>query len=163
MQEMESLYREYAQQVYKYLFTLCHNADLAEELTQETFYRALKSSKNYDGTCKIYVWLCQIGKHIWYQELDRQRRRGTAELVEDIVASEKNLEDAAILRDEKMRLFRLLHRLEEPVREVMYLRLTGEFSFKEIGELLGRDETWARVTFYRGKQKLMKWRDHDEM
>lgn len=74
MQEMESLYREYAKQVYKYLFTLCHNADLAEELTQETFYRALKSSKNYDGTCKIYVWLCQIGKHVWYQELDRQRR-----------------------------------------------------------------------------------------
>ncbi len=163
MQEMESLYREYAKQVYKYLFTLCHNADLAEELTQETFYRALKSSKNYDGTCKIYVWLCQIGKHVWYQELDRQRRRGTAELVDDIVASEKNLEEAAILRDEKMRLFRLLHRLEEPVREVMYLRLTGEFSFKEIGELLGRDETWARVTFYRGKQKLMKWRDNDEM
>lgn len=163
MQEMESLYREYAKQVYKYLFTLCHNADLAEELTQETFYRALKSSKNYDGTCKIYVWLCQIGKHVWYQELDRQRRRGTAELVDDIVASEKSLEEAAILRDEKMRLFRLLHRLEEPVREVMYLRLTGEFSFKEIGELLGRDETWARVTFYRGKQKLMKWRDNDEM
>ncbi len=162
MQEMESLYREYAKQVYKYLFTLCHNADLAEELTQETFYRALKSSKNYDGTCKIYVWLCQIGKHVWYQELDRQRRRGTAELVDDIVASEKNLEEAAILRDEKMRLFRLLHRLEEPVREVMYLRLTGEFSFKEIGELLGRDETWARVTFYRGKQKLMKWRDKIE-
>ena len=162
MQEMESLYREYAKQVYKYLFTLCHNADLAEELTQETFYRALKSSKNYDGTCKIYVWLCQIGKHVWYQELDRQRRRGTAELVDDIVASEKSLEEAAILRDEKMRLFRLLHRLEEPVREVMYLRLTGEFSFKEIGELLGRDETWARVTFYRGKQKLMKWRDKIE-
>ena len=62
-----------------------------------------------------------------------------------------------------MRLFRLLHRLEEPMREVMYLRLTGEFGFREIGDLLGKDETWARVTFYRGKQKIMKWRDQDEM
>lgn len=163
MQDMESLYREYANQVYKYLFTLCHNADLAEEMTQETFYRALKSIKNYDGSCKIYVWLCQIGKHVWYQELDRQKRKGTSELVEDIAIFGKSLEEETVLRDEKMRLFRLLHRLGEPMRETMYLRLTGEFSFKEIGELMGRDETWARVTFYRGKQKLMKWRDNDEM
>lgn len=80
MQDMESLYQEYAKQVYRYLFTLCHEEHMAEELTQETFYRAMKSIKNYDGTCKIYVWLCQIGKHVWYQELDRQRRKGTLEL-----------------------------------------------------------------------------------
>lgn len=163
MQDMESLYQEYAKQVYRYLFTLCHDEHMAEELTQETFYRAVKSIKNYDGTCKIYVWLCQIGKHVWYQELDRQRRKGTLELAEDIVSTKKSVEEETILRDEKMRLFRLLHRLEEPMREVMYLRLTGEFGFREIGELLGKDETWARVTFYRGKQKIMKWRDQDEM
>lgn len=89
MQDMESLYQEYAKQVYRYLFTLCHEEHMAEELTQETFYRAVKSIKNYDGTCKIYVWLCQIGKHVWYQELDRQRRKGTLELEENLISTKR--------------------------------------------------------------------------
>lgn len=132
MQDMESLYQEYAKQVYRYLFTLCHDEHMAEELTQETFYRAVKSIKNYDGTCKIYVWLCQIGKHVWYQELDRQRRKGTLELAEDIVSTKKSVEEETILRDEKMRLFRLLHRLEEPMRELRFIEANNVASFCDI-------------------------------
>ena len=78
--EMEQIYREYAQSVYKYLLSLTHNNDIAEELTQETFHRAIYSLKSFDGTCKISVWLCQIAKHIWYQELEKKRKHSRQEL-----------------------------------------------------------------------------------
>lgn len=158
MQDIEELYREYAKQVYKFLFSMCHSHEIAEELTQETFFRAIKSIKSYNGSCKINVWLCQIAKHVWYQELAKNKKLRTTELSPDIPSPGPSVEEDIVLRDGKMTLFKELHLLREPMREVMYLRLTGEFSFREIGEILGRDETWARVTFYRGKQKIMKGR-----
>lgn len=154
MQDMESLYKQYAIQVYKYAYTLCGDEYTAEELTQETFYQAIRSINRYNGKCKIYVWLCQITKHIWYKELEKKRKEQKTELSEEIHSGE-SVEEAIVGKDEKMRLFQKLHSLPEPMREVLYLRLTGEFSFREIGEILGKDEIWARVTFYRGKQKLM--------
>lgn len=162
MQDMEALYKEYAIQVYKYAYTLCHDEHTAEELTQETFYQAIRGIDRYEGKCKMYVWLCQITKHIWYKELGRKKKEQKTELTEEI-STGQNVEEAVAAKDEKMRLFQKLHSLPEPMREVLYLRLTGEFSFREIGEILGKDETWARVTFYRGKQKLMKGRDEYEM
>ncbi|OMD44079.1 RNA polymerase sigma factor [Paenibacillus odorifer] len=158
MQDNGELYREYSTQVYKFVFSFCHNHLLAEEITQETFYRAIKSIHKYDGTCKIYVWLCQIAKHVWYQELDKQNKRKTQELEDPAFSNENSTETQFILAQDKMELFKQLHLLDPNTKEVLYLRLTGEFSFREIGEILGRDETWARVTFYRGKQKLMKGR-----
>lgn len=157
-QDMESLYKEYAKQVYKYLYSLCHSVDIAEDLTQETFYRAISSIERYNGNCKIYVWLCQIAKHLWYQELEKRNKTMGSEINENSPSSEVSVEEKAVLCEEKFQLFKSLHLLNEPMREVMYLRLTGEFSFKEIGEILGKDETWARVNFYRGKQKLQKGR-----
>jgi len=158
MQDVEQLYKEYAKQVYKYLFSLCHSEEMAEELMQETFFRAIKSIKTYNGKCKIHVWLCQIAKHIWYQELAKKNRTQITELSPEIPSDEQSVDENIILRDGKMSLFKKLHLLDEPMREVMYLRLTGEFSFREIGEIMGKEETWARVTFYRGKQKIMKGR-----
>ncbi|WP_449600434.1 RNA polymerase sigma factor [Paenibacillus sp. Marseille-Q9583] len=158
MQDNEQLYREYSTQVYKFVFSFCHNHLLAEEITQETFYRAIKSIHKYDGTCKVYVWLCQIAKHVWYQELDKQNKRKTCELEDPPFSNANSTETEFILAQNKMELFKQLHLLDPNTKEVLYLRLTGEFSFREIGEILGRDETWARVTFYRGKQKLMKGR-----
>ncbi|MFE9278782.1 RNA polymerase sigma factor [Paenibacillus glucanolyticus] len=159
MQDTDELYREYSTQVYKFVFSFCHNHLLAEEITQETFYRAIKSIHRYDGTCKVYVWLCQIAKHVWYQELDKQNKRKTDPLEDSSLSeSSHSTESQFILAQEKMDLFKQLHLLDPHTKEVMYLRMTGEFSFREIGEILGRDETWARVTFYRGKQKLMKGR-----
>ncbi|MEK5252056.1 sigma-70 family RNA polymerase sigma factor [Paenibacillus sp. FSL F4-0125] len=158
MQDNGELYREYSTQVYKFVFSFCHNHLLAEEITQETFYRAIKSIHKYDGTCKVYVWLCQIAKHVWYQELDKQNKRKTQELEDPAFSNENSTETQFILAQDKMELFKQLHLLDPNTKEVLYLRLTGEFSFREIGEILGRDETWARVIFYRGKQKLMKGR-----
>ena len=132
----------------------------AEELTQETFYQAVRSANKYDGSCKISTWLCQIAKHLWYQELDRRRRRGTEPLSEveeaAMAADTATPEQRVSIKDEKMELFRKIHVLSETEKEVVLLRLTGAFSFAEIGDIVGRTENWARVTFYRAKQKIMR-------
>jgi RNA polymerase sigma-70 factor (ECF subfamily) len=153
---MELIYQQHAQTVYKYMLSLTQNTDTAEELTQETFYRAVYSKDNYDGSCKLSVWLCQIAKHIWYQELEKRKRKPTVEIEETMLSPADSPEDEYVSAESKISLYRLLHNLEEPTREVMYLRLSGELSYNEIGEILGKTETWARVTFYRGKQQLLK-------
>lgn len=157
---MDEVYREYAKGVYKYLLSLCHDSDTAEELTQETFYRAVKSVNNYNGSCKMFVWLCQIAKHVWYKELEKRKKHGR--LIEEELADGISMEENAVLAEEKMHMFKALHRLDERTRETVYLRLTGEFSFREIGEILGMDETCARVTFYRGKVKIRELLDSEK-
>ena len=154
--DMEQIYREYSQSVYKYLLSLSRDADLAEELTQETFYRATYSIDKYDGSCKVSVWLCQIAKHIWYQELDKRKRHSYQELSDDMPSAEVSPEDSVILASEKAALYREIQALSEPMKDVVHMRLTGEFSFAEIGEILGKSEVWARTTFYRAKQKIME-------
>ncbi|MGG4493782.1 RNA polymerase sigma factor [Brevibacillus reuszeri] len=160
MENIEHLYEEYAQTVYKYLFSLSQNADLSEELTQETFYQAMKTIHHFRGECKISVWLCQIAKHLWYNEINKKNKTRSFSIdeLEIPVHTGKNVEAAVLQNEEKLALFRMLHRLDEKTKEVMYLRLSGDLSFSEIGDILGQSETWARVTFYRGKQKMMKGR-----
>ena len=156
MLNLDSIYKEYASLVYKYLYSLCQNEYQAEELTQETFYQAVRSAKKYDGTCKVSTWLCQIAKHLWYQEIDRRKRKGTSELAEDILLDEQNLEDRVVRKEEVMSVFRQVHVLDEVSKEIFFLRILGELSFREIGNIFGKNENWARVTFYRAKQKVMK-------
>ena len=158
MLDIDAIYKEYAPIVFKFLISLCNDADTAEELTQETFYRAIKSANGYDGTCKVSTWLCQIAKHLWYQEIDKRKRKGTALLDENIVSDKLNLEENLCLISDKMQLIKAVHILDETAREVVLLRLTGAFSFKEIGEVFSKNESWARVTFYRAKQKIVKGR-----
>lgn len=153
---MEEIYKDYANHVYRYLLSLTHDDDLAEELTGETFYRAVYSIHTYNGSCKISVWLCQIAKHVWYQELAKRKKHSTQELHEDIPSPIKSPEETTLLRTNKMDLYKAIHQLSEPMREIVHMRISGEFSFAEIGEILGKSENWARVTFYRAKQKLME-------
>ncbi|MGE9941040.1 RNA polymerase sigma factor [Bariatricus sp. SGI.161] len=156
MLDMDSIYQEHAELVYKFLLSLCHEEDTAEELTQETFYQAVRSSKKYDGTCKVSTWLCQIAKHLWYRELERRKKKGTTSLPEEIHSGNESLDEKFCLKEEKMELFQKVHILDEISKEVVLLRITGAFSFKEIAELFGKNENWARVTFYRAKQKIVK-------
>ena len=158
MLDMDVIYREYADSVFRFLMTLCREACTAEELTQETFYRAVRSAHKYDGTCKVSTWLCQIAKHLWYQELDKRKRKGTSMLEESMVSDKAGPEDELCIREEKMDVFKKVHILDETAKEVVLLRITGAFSFKEIGEIFGKNENWARVTFYRAKQKIVKGR-----
>ncbi|SHL26114.1 RNA polymerase sigma-70 factor, ECF subfamily [Anaerocolumna jejuensis DSM 15929] len=157
-QDLEQVYKENAAVVYKYLFCLTHDANLTEELTQETFYQATKGIHKFRGECKISVWLCQIGKRLWYRELQKRKHQIVPIDAIEEMESNQNFEAQYIQNIDKVELFKRLHQLDDKTREVMYLRLTGELSFSEIGEILEKNENWARVTFYRGKQKIMKGR-----
>ena len=155
MQDIEKIYKEYFETVNKYLFCLTHNNDISEELTQETFYRAVRKIDKYKGECKISVWLCQIAKNLWYDECRKNKR--TINTREDClidIQETNTLEEEVIANDEKMLLYKKMQLLDDKTREVMYLRLSGELSFKEIGIILNKTENWARVTFYRGKNQL---------
>ncbi len=155
LNDIEKAYTRHARDVYRFLLSLSHDEDLAEELTQETFFRAMKTIDNYDGSCKLSVWLCQIARHLWYQWLEKHARQKSVALTDDI-PSEESPEKAVLLRMEKAALYRAIHALPEPMREVVHMRLTGEFSFAEIGDILGKTENWTRVTFYRAKKKMIE-------
>ena len=153
MQNIEEIYKEYFKTVYKYLFCLTSNHDLAEELTQETFYKAVKKIDTYEGKCKISVWLCQIAKYTWYDYL---RRKQEIINIDDLYEfkSEVSLEDKIIEEEEKNLIEGKLNVLDDFSKEVVILRIKGDMSFKEIGNVLNKTENWARVTYYRAKNKL---------
>ena len=150
---MEEIYKKYSKLVYKYLYTLTRDIEISEELTQETFYSAIKNLKNFRNECKISVWLCQNAKHKWIDYLSKNKK--TIPFDEQII--DKNLfldESDKII--EKNDLYENINKLDKETKNVFYLRLKSELSFKEIGEILGKSEQWARITFYRGKIKLKK-------
>ena len=162
MEDMREVYRQHARTVYKFLLAKTRDEHLAEELTQETFYQAVKSVDRFDGTCKVSVWLCQIAKHLWYQSLRKQKRETPLSPEDMPEAPGPSAEERLLEREGRMDLLRLVHGLPEPAREVVYLRAFGGLSFREIGDVCGRTETWARVTFYRSKEKLKNGGASDE-
>ncbi|MBQ7775239.1 MAG: RNA polymerase sigma factor [Lachnospiraceae bacterium] len=162
--DMKRVCEEYYQTVYGYLVTITGgNYDLAEDLTQETFYRAIKNSGSFRGDCKMSTWLCQIAKYSFYQYLEKKNHRKEVSMEDatEIVAGQQ-LEKEYISNEKKVEIYRKIQQMESPTKDVLMLRLSGELSFREIGEILGKTENWARVTFYRGKQMLGKELGKDE-
>nr|WP_325211325.1 sigma-70 family RNA polymerase sigma factor [uncultured Oscillibacter sp.] len=158
---MEKVYQQHARTVYKFLLAKTRDEHLAEELTQETFYQAVRSVDRFDGSCKVSVWLCQIAKHLWYQSLRKRKREGPP-LEELPEAPGPSAEEGLLEQEGRMDLLKLVHGLPEAQREVVYLRAFGGLSFREIGDVMGKTETWARVTFYRSKEKLRNGGASDE-
>lgn len=155
---MEEIYKKYSQKIYKYLYGLTNDIELSQELMQETFYSAIKSINKFEGNCKISVWLYEIAKNKWKDYLRKNSRKKTvlfnnSEEIEKI-AFEYELLEQLSTKSEMLNLYKAIHNLDEEVREVFYLRIKGDLSFKEIAEITGKSEEWARVTFYRGKLKL---------
>lgn len=162
MEPVDEIYQQYADEVKRFLVCLTGDPDLAEELTQETFYQAVRSADRFDGRCKVSVWLCQIARHLWYGHLRRQGREVPLPEDETMLPPLPSAEEEHLERWSHLELLRQVHALPEPGREVVYLRVFASLSFREIGELLGRTETWARVTFYRCKERLKTGGDDDE-
>lgn len=158
---MQKLFQENAKLLYNYLYSLCHNESLAEELTQETFYKACLSIHRYNETCKFSTWLCQIGKHTYYQYLEKHRHLAPTELTDELSFTEISAERQALSRVELLDTLKHLHTLPEEMREVIYLRSMGDLSFREIGDIMGKSENWARVTYFRGKTKLIELSGRD--
>ena len=159
MKSMDEVYDRYANTVYRYLLSLTRDPDTAEELTQETFYQAIRSSGRYDGSSSVSTWLCAIAKRV---HLVYIRKHPPHEDISSAEIARASAEDSAIENEARRELLKKLHSLKEPMREVMYLRVFGGLSFREIGEILGRTENWARVTFFRGKESLRKDIEKDE-
>ena len=149
MSEFEAVYADYFPLIYRYAWSLCRNETLAEDLAQETFLKAMRKIGSFRGDCKLEVWLCQIAKNTWYTHCKKQQRRHKHEELpfEPSFAHDDSREAA-------MELHRVLHRMEEPYKEVVSLRVFGELSYAQIAEIFGKTESWARVTFHRGKLKL---------
>lgn len=158
---MDELYEQNAKIVYHFLYSRCHDVQLAQDLTQETFLRAYQSLERYDGSCKISTWLCQIAKHLFYQYLQKNGCEIPVE-IEEQQSAVTDTEKQVLTKMELMDVLKEMQKLPDKMREVIYLRITGDLSFKEIGEILGRSENWARVNFYRGKEMLLKRRMKDE-
>ena len=159
MQSMDEIYQKYARTVYKYLLSRTQNEEFAEELTQETFYQAIQSIDHFDGKCKLSTWLCAIAKH---QLLSCQRKHPPHDNLEETSSSVESAEDKVLGSMNYVELMKRLHLCPEPFREILYMRIFGNLSFKEIGEIMGQTENWARVTYYRGKEKLKKGVSEDE-
>ncbi len=153
MQNIEEVYKKHSNTVYKYLFCLTDNKELSEELTQETFAIAVKEIKKFKGNCKVSVWLCQIAKHLWYKELKKRKEKISIDEIENLQV-EETVEDIILRKEDKLKLFKDIQKLDNKSREIIYLRMIGNLDFAEIGEILGKTANWARVNFYRAKQKI---------
>ena len=150
--DFDAIYQQYGKTVYCFLLSLSRDESLAEELTQETFAIAVKEIKKFKGNCKVSVWLCQIAKHLWYKEL-KKKKNISIEEIEDLQETE-TVEDFIFKKEDKIKLFKDIQKLDEKSRELIYLRMVGNLDFTEIGEILGKTPNWARVNFYRAKQKI---------
>ena len=154
MDDMNDIYRQHAQTVYKFLLSQTRDPDLAEELTQETFYQAVRSIDRFDGRCKVSVWLCQIARHLWYQHL-RRTRRETPTADEDLPeVPVPSAEEGLLAQAGQLELLRQVHSLPEAQREVVYRRAFGGLSGQKKSDVMGKTETWATVTSHRRKEKL---------
>ena len=154
MKEFDAIFNEFVPVVYHFLLSLCGNEDLAEELTSETFYKAYLHIGQFRGDCRIETWLCQIAKNALIKEQKRRSRFASPDTLDNTVA-DMNIFEVLANKEQALQIHRYLHTLKEPYREVFMLRVFGDLSFKEIADIFGRSESWAKVTFYRAKSKLI--------
>lgn len=151
MNEFEEIYKRYFEDVYKYTLTLTHDKQIAEEITQETFFKALRAIDKFDGRCKLYVWLCQIAKNTYFTFRKQEIKRSE---IDETLQPDNSFEEKMLVKETLFEIHKIVHRLDEPYKEVFSLRTFGELSFQKIGELFGKSESWARVTYHRAKIKI---------
>ena len=154
MIEFETIYLKYSKDVYTFLFSLSRNEHVAEELTQETFYKAFKNINQFKGTCKMSVWLCQIAKNSFFTYYKKQKKYGYE--IDVKVPDYTNFEEQLIDKEMTSKIYQQLHSLNEPYKEVFALHLFGEMSFTDISQMFGKSESWARVTYHRAKIKIQE-------
>lgn len=167
MKVTDETYKEYSQMVYRYLLSMTRDTSLAEELTQETFYQAVKSVHRFDGSCRFSTWLCAIAKNQFLAYRRKHPQADSLDETDDGKYIEKpdsrglTPEQTVLSEYGRVAIMKKLHAMDGYVREVIYLRMFGDLTFAQIGEIVGRTENWARVTYYRGKEKLRKELEED--
>ena len=151
--DMEELYNEYFKMVYKYLICLTHNNEIAEDLTQETFCKAIYRINTFKQDCKISTWLCTIAKNLWLDELKKNKKIDLAN-IDSLIDKQFNLEEDFFKEQDKRELYKKINELDNLTKRIFYLKLVENLTFNEIGDIMGKNEVWARVKFYRAKLKI---------
>lgn len=162
--EFEEIYKAYFGPVYRYLLRLSGSEQLAEELTAETFFRALRAAEGFRGECEVRVWLCQIAKNAYFTHLQKSRRTRPADeaLLGQLADPAPPPEETAAARDQAARLRAIAEELPEPYREVFHLRAFGELPYKDIGSLYGKTANWACVTCHRAREMIRRrWKEEE--
>ena len=161
MQNIEEIYNNYAQTVYKYIFCLTNNKEQTEDIVQETFLVAVKNIDKFRGESKISTWLCQIAKFILYKDIRKKNKQKNISLeeIESDLISERSLEEDILLKEDRLELLKKIQSLNEETRSVMYLKLLGGLKNEEIAEIMNKTPNWVRVTYFRGKQKLKEGKE----
>ena len=153
--DYEKVYSTYYMRVYSYAITLTKDRGQAEEITQNTFFKAITAKHPFRGNSEELTYLCAIAKNLFYDEKRRHVRMTDMSEAQEL-ASEENVEHAVADADTAFRIHVILHRLEEPYKEVFQLRVFGELSFSQIAAIFGKSENWARVTYHRAKLKIQE-------
>lgn len=153
MTDFEELYSVYFKDVFLFIYRLSGDKHLSEDITSETFLKAIKSLEGFRGDSDIRTWLCQIAKNIYYSHLRKDKR--LSHIQEDIESKDNiDIERKIVSKEESMRLHKIIHNLKEPYKEVFSLRVFGELSFKEIARIFGKTDNWACVTYHRARNKI---------
>lgn len=154
--EFEQIYSTYFKPVYQYIKQLSGDEHIAEEITSETFFRAMKSVGDFRGECNMRVWLCQIAKNTYFTYLKENSKIASVEEIELLNIADTNtfLEEQIGTREEAQRIRKVLHEISDPYKEVFMWRLFGELSFKEIGGLYNKTDNWACVTYHRARKMI---------
>lgn len=156
MTQFEEIYRTYFNDVYLYIRRLSGNEELSEEITSEAFFKAMRGISSFRGDCDIRVWLCQIAKNCYYTYLKKVGRTDSMDDVElsELPSEESTIEEQCIKHEEAARIRTVLHSVPEPYKEVFMWRVFAELSFKQIGQIFGKSENWACVTYHRAKTMI---------
>ena len=158
--DFEEIYNRYYQDVFRFCISLCGGSHLAEEITSETFLKAINASDTFRGECSVKAWLCQIAKNTYY---DYHRKHSKITEFPDDIQSYNDFELELIDKAEALRIHKLLHKLGEPYKEVFSLRVFAELAFSDIGEIFTKSESWARVTYHRARLKLKESEANENM
>lgn len=156
MTEFEEIYRRYFDDVYLYIRRLSGDETIAEEITSEAFFKAMRGIHGFRGDCDIRVWLCQIAKNCYYTYLKKAKQTDSLDDLElwNLSAEESTIEEQCVSREEAAGIRRVLHQIAEPYKEVFMWRVFAELSFGQIGQIFGKSENWACVTYHRAKTMI---------
>lgn len=161
--EFDSIYKKYFKEVYLYTRSLTENESLAEEITQETFLKALKSINTFDGRKDIIAWLFTIAKNTYFTHYKKQKKFISDELIAETVAEPSpNLAERFSDEESAFKIHQFIHNMKEPYKEVFSLRVFGELPFEKIAMLFGKNSSWARVTYYRAKNMIINYMEENE-
>ena len=160
-EELDEIYRAYSGDVYRYIFSLCRNEHLAQDLLQDVMLKAVTGFDKFRGDSSVKTWLFSIAKNLYLNHIKRADNRNLP-IEEDILPAEEQLEERIMDSAQALDLHRLVHALDEPYREIFTLRVFAELKFDDIGAIFGKTGNWARVAFYRAKEKIITMMKEDQ-